>query len=236
MQLKDVVDEYRRFGAIKTFQDLSLRALHRSVKARVLKGIKIETVDPEYLKCDKPYRGEFLSEAQLTEITRGKPEYEMSERFLREAFDKGDECYGFVDGEVLAAYGWYSNSPTAIDAPGMKLHFDPRYIYMYKGYTQVKYRGQRLHAIAMNRALAAYLAKGYKGLISYVEWNNFGSLKSCYRIGYQDFGNIYLARMFGKYVTHSDWGCDTYSFRLEYVPETIARADAQAPRLSARTD
>ncbi|SPF45633.1 hypothetical protein SBA4_3400020 [Candidatus Sulfopaludibacter sp. SbA4] len=29
----------------------------------------------------------------------------MSEKFVRQAFAKGDECYGFLDGAILAAYG-----------------------------------------------------------------------------------------------------------------------------------
>jgi len=90
---------------------------------------------------------------------------------------------------------------------------------MYKGFTQVNYRGQRLHAIAMTRALEAYLAKGYQGMVSYVEWNNFGSLRSCYRIGYSDFGNIYLVRLFGKYLTCAGKGCADYGFHLERAAE-----------------
>lgn len=141
----------------------------------------------------------------------------MSETFLRQAFAKGDECYGFLDGSVLAAYGWYSTKPTDIDAPGMVLHFDDRYIYMYKGFTHVKYRGQRLHAIGMTQTLEAYLASGYKGILSYVEWNNFSSLKSCYRMGYSDFGNVYLTRLFGHYLTHSDRGSMNYGLHLGYA-------------------
>jgi hypothetical protein len=217
MRLNEIVREFERFGAVKTLQDLALRGLNLFLPAKILKGVRIDTVHAEFLKCEPPYHGEFLSEALLTEIIRNRPEYEMSESFLRQSFAKGDECYGFLDGSVLAAYGWYSNRPTAIDAPGMVLHFDGRYIYMYKGFTHVKYRGQRLHAIAMTRALEVYQARGYKGFLAYVEWNNFGSLKSCYRMGYADFGNIYLARLFGHYLTHADRGCTPYGFRLEYA-------------------
>ncbi|SPF45631.1 Acetyltransferase (GNAT) family (fragment) [Candidatus Sulfopaludibacter sp. SbA4] len=60
----------------------------------------------------------------------------------------------------------------------MVLHFDDRDIYMYKGFTHVKSRGQRPHGFAVTRALEAYLAKECKGIPSYVAWNNFSSLKS----------------------------------------------------------
>ena len=237
MQLNEIVQEFKRWGAIKTLQDLGLRGLNRLAAARILKGVAIETVDPEYLKLDKPYRGDFLSEAVLTEVVRNRPEYEMSERFIRQAFAKGDECYGFLDGSVLAAYGWYSNRPTAIDAPGLVLHFDERYVYMYKGFTHIEYRGQRLHAVAMARALDTYLARGYRGLVSYVEWNNFASLRSCYRIGYTDFGNISMLRLFGHYLTMADRGCKRYHFRLEHAGSgVLAERNPQTAPLSAPTD
>ena len=60
--------------------------------------------------------------------------------FLDMALAKGDECYGFFDGEVLASYGWYSRRPTEMDAPGFEFRFDPRFIYMYKGYTHRDHR------------------------------------------------------------------------------------------------
>ncbi len=233
MQLNEFVQEYRRFGAVNTILDVGLRGLNRLVMARVLKAVRIETVDPEYLKCEEPYDGQFLTESQLTELIRDHPEYEMTGSFLREAFSKGDQCYGFLDGSILANYGWYSNRPTEINTPGMVLHFDPRYIYMYKGFTHLKYRGKRLHAISMTRALEAYLAQGFRGFVSYVEWNNFSSLKSCYRMGYADFGNLYLLRLFGKYVTWGDRSCRPYGFHLEYAPGVVEEQDPQTGQLCA---
>jgi hypothetical protein len=215
VRLDQLRREIERFGTFNTAGDVSLRALNHLTPAKVLKGVRIDQVNPEFLESDARFRWESLSEATLRDVTRGHPEYEISERFLRESFAKGDECYGFLDGDVLASYGWYSNQPTAIDAPGIVLHFDQRHIYMYKGYTHVKYRGQRLHAVGMTRALQAYLAQGYRGLLSYVEWNNFASLSSCYRMGYQDIGNLYLVRLFGRYFTFADRGCGKYGFRLE---------------------
>ena len=234
MRRDEIVQEFKRFGAVKTVQDLALRSLNVLVSARVLKGVTIDSVQPEFLNCDRPYDGGFVSEAVLSELIRDHPEYEMSPGFLRQAFAKGDECYAFLDGSVLANYGWYSNRPTAIDAPGVTLHFDNRYIYMYKGFTHPDYRGQRLHAISMTRALEAYLARGYEGIVSYVTWNNFSSLKSCYRMGYRDFGNIYMARIFGRYVTHADRSCALYDFRLEYDgSQCFAREGLQAAQTSA---
>ena len=206
----------KQFGAFNALEDVALRALNLGVFLKILKGVKIDAVDPDFLKCDEKYRGLFLNEGMLKQFAE-RPEYELSKSFLCQALAKGDQCYGFLDGDVLASYGWYSNKPTEINPPDLILHFNDRFIYMYKGFTHANYRGQRLHAIGMTRALEAYLARGYKGIVSFVEWNNFGSLKSCYRMGYKDFGNIYAARFFNQYLLHSDAGCQPYGFRLESV-------------------
>jgi hypothetical protein len=216
MELTQIRRNVKQFGTVKTVEDVALRALNSGVFFKILKGLKIDTVQPEFMHCDSKYRGLFLSESMLAEYA-GNPQYEISRSFLEQALAKGDECYGFLHGDVLASYGWYSNKPTTIEPPDLVLHFHDQYIYMYKGFTHVNYRGQRLHAVGMTRALDAYLARGYKGIVSYVEWNNFGSLKSCYRMGYQDFGNIYAARLFNRYVLRSGEGCQRYGFGLEWV-------------------
>jgi len=216
MDLTEFKRNIEQFGAVKALEDVALRALNRGVFFKILKGVKIDAVHPDFLKCDEKYRGLFLTEGMLAEFAE-RPEYELSRGFLDQALAKGDECYGFLDGNVLAAYGWYSKKPTEIDPPDLVLHFNDQFIYMYKGFTHVNYRGKRLHAIGMTRALEEYLARGYKGIVSYVDWNNFGSLKSCYRMGYKDFGNIYAAKLFNHYSLHSGAGCEPYGFRLEWV-------------------
>ncbi len=210
---RQVVTDLQRYGVIKTAEDMALRMVNRAMFFKVLKCLKIEDVDPEFVKCNENYQGGFLDPDTLREFAK-HPEYELSQSFLDRAFEKGDECYGFLDGDVLAAYGWYSNKPTETNWPGLVVLFDNRYVYMYKGFTHADHRGERLHAVGMTRALAAYLARGYKGIVSYVEWNNFASLKSCYRMGYTDFGKIYAAGLFHTHLLRCDAGCRPYGFRL----------------------
>ena len=66
----------------------------------------------------------------------------------------------------------------------------------------------------MTRALQAFLERGFEGLVSTVEWQNSDSLKSCYRLGYLDFGNVYGVRMFGRYFFRSGRGCERYQFSV----------------------
>jgi hypothetical protein len=220
MKLDTVKSSIKNFGLSKALADVGLRAANRVVLLKVLKGIRIEAVDPAFLECDGKYRGQFLDEAALRKFA-ADPKNELTSAFLDEALAKRDECYGFLTGQALAAYGWYSSKPTELDLPnlpGLELHFSDQYIYMYKGFTAAAHRGQRLHAIGMTRALQAYLARGYRGIVSVVEWNNFGSLKSCYRMGYRDFGNVVITGLGKHCVLHHDAGCR--EFRLQRMEES----------------
>lgn len=209
----------RSFGVSKAVADVAIRAVNRVLLLKVIKGIRIETVDPAFLECDGKYSGMFLDAAKLWHFA-AEPKNELRPDFLDKALAKGDECYGFLAGPALAAYGWYSSKPTALDLLGLRLRFSDQYVYMYKGFTAADHRGHRLHAIGMTRALEAYLARGYRGIVSCVEWNNYASLNSCYRMGYHDFGSIAIAGLGKRYILHHDNGCREYGFRLERTGES----------------
>ena len=198
------------------------RILKRCAQYQVLKGMIITQVPSEYREGPEKYRYQFLDGEALRHFARD-PQYDMTESFVAEARAKGDECYAILDGDRLASYGWYSHVPTQV-ADGLVLHFSSDYVYMYKGYTHPKYRGQRLHAIGMTRALQAYLERGFRGLISYVESNNYSSLKSVYRMGYVDIGRVYAARAAGRFWTVHTPGCRAYAFRLRAEPTATAQA------------
>ena len=199
-------DSVTRYGVTGTIHDLGLRAANRVVLIKLLRCMAIERVNPDFTACPDPYRGLFLSAAMLREFGRD-PANEMPGAFLDEALAKGDECFGLLKGDELAAYGWYSSQPTRIDPPDLLLHPGGRFIYMYKGFTHLAHRGRRLHAIGMTLALQAYLARGFRGLVSYVESNNFASLRSVARMGYEIFGTIAVLKAFGTLCTRASAGC-----------------------------
>jgi hypothetical protein len=220
MKLTKIRDFLRRdvkhFGVGKTIYDLSFRTINRCVYFKVLRAMKIESVHADYLDSDSQFRWQFFDEKQLCEFSE-TPEYYITEDNLRAFREKGDQCYGAMDGDRLTCYGWYSNKPTeAVD--GLTLHFNSDYVYMYRGYTHPDYRGKRLHAIGMNRALREFLGRGSKGLVSYVESNNFGSLQSVYRMGYQDFGSVVVLKIRNHPFIHASRGCRQQGFLLSNEP------------------
>jgi hypothetical protein len=212
--LKNMALKVRRHGLSNTVHALALQALNSIVGLKILRGVYVDQADPAYLACQDPYKPHFLSTQALQDYA-ADPVSEISPRFLEEAVPSGDQCYAICDGDKLAAYGWYSTRPTPIGLPGLLLHFAPGYVYMYKGFTDSRYRGKRLHAIGMTRALEHYLGKGYAGILSYVESTNFDSLKSCDRMGYKVFGSVFLVRIFGRCFTFSTPGCKAFGFRVQ---------------------
>jgi hypothetical protein len=219
------------FGFRDTMYDIALRAANHVTYVRILKAMKIGIVNPGYLDTNPRYQCMFLSKEIVKRFASDKS-YELTESFLEEAYAKGDQCFGILDGDVLASYGWYSNKPTDI-TDHLTLHFSPEYIYMYKGFTHDNYRGQRLHAIGMNLALREYLNLGFKGLVSYVESNNYSSLKSCYRMGYKDFGAVAIVKAGQRHFIYASPGCQPYGFNVIEKERTLLQDYKLRPEADA---
>jgi hypothetical protein len=198
-----------------TVYDLFYRGVNRLAPLMVLKCIAVHTVDRRFLQAPGGYRCEFLDPERLLRLSEN-PEYQLGRDFLDEAIGKGDQCFAIFDAHRLASYGWYSIKPTKVNQD-LELQFDKRYIYMYNGFTHPNYRGQRLHAIGKTMALDHYLNQGYRGTVSWVEANNVRSLRSCYRMGYRDFGEMYIIKLLRKYLILRSKGCKDYEFEVSAI-------------------
>lgn len=202
------------YGVWPTLKRLGHRAGNHVVPHSTLVFIYINLQDAakQFLKVPEGFTGRFLTEAELQALA-ATGEYEISKEFLSGALEKGDECYALLEGSRVAAFGWYSRRPTAVNEE-LTLHFDPAYVYMYFGYTHADYRGKRLHAFGMTHALRAYTERGCQGMVSFVESDNFASLRSCERMGYKVAGRIHSAKVGGKYWIRASKGCKAFGFRL----------------------
>jgi hypothetical protein len=211
--LRDFVDKH---GVRAAAHDLACRAANALTGAMVLQGMSltVDSVPTAFLKDEAGLRWGFLDQDVLLRALPHGAADDMDERFIVEALERGDRCYGALAGDLLASYGWYSTRPTPVNRE-LLLRFDRRYAYMYKGYTLPAYRGRRLHGIGMARALKAHVGGGLKGLVSYVRSNNVASLKSCHRLGYKDFGRIFVVELRGRYRTYATSGCARYGFCVE---------------------
>jgi len=210
-----IEEHVRKYGIRATLHDIECRVINTFAEFQVLKGMTVrmhDVKDPSFFEA-RAFKARFVDEDELARFAHSGA-YGFSVGFLRAARGRGDRCYALFDGDALAAYGWYSDLPTPIDEHFV-LHFDRAYTYMYSGYTVPAYRGKRLHAVGMCRALRAFTEEGKKGLISYVCSNNFASLQSVLRMGYRIFGDVYVLRVGGRSFTYATKACRDYGFWVE---------------------
>jgi len=202
-------------GLSDTVYDLAYRGVSSVTPFMILKCVTIDVADPKFLLSSNGYACEFLDPEKLMDLSKNQ-EYQLERNFLDEALNKGDECFAILDGDSLASYGWYSNRPTKV-SDELELHFNEQYIYMYNGFTHPNYRGQQLHAIGMTMALNHYLNRGYRGIVSWVESNNVNSLRSCHRMGYRNFGEIYIIKLLRNHFIFRSSGCRDYGFKVSVI-------------------
>ena len=170
--------------------------------------LRLTDVDPAYLAEVPGFAGRYLDHESCRKLAND-PIYDLPETFLDQALAIGDRCYAFMQDDVLASYGWYSDGPCMI-GDQLQFHYDNTYIYMHRGFTLPKFRGRRLHAFGMAAALKDYEDRGYKGIIGIVEAQNYNSLRSAYRLGYTAFGTIFVIGLFGRYFIRASKGCEKH--------------------------
>jgi hypothetical protein len=139
----------------------------------------------------------FLSPAELETYVRD-PANDLEPEQIVRAADGRNSCFAALDGDRLAAYGWYAREGIEPEhCYGFGLKMPAHVAYMYKGFTHPDYRGQRLHGAVMGLALREFATHGVNALISTVEWTNDASMKSCARLGYRRLGVLARARFVG---------------------------------------
>jgi hypothetical protein len=216
--LQKVLTKLRRHGLSSVVRLGFLKLVNVVLPLKILRGLHMERVNPAFVACPQHYRAAFASAVALAEFARS-PSSGLAPLFVKQAVLAGDKCFAIWHGDALASYGWCSTRPTPIGPQELLLHFMPGYVYKYKDFTVPGYRGRRLHAIGTVSALQHYLARGYRGILCYVDAANLDSLKSCRRMGYQVFGSIYLVQLFGCYFAISSPGCKRFQFRIETQQE-----------------
>lgn len=214
MKLLSRLNDIKNKGYATELIDILYRYINKVTYFKVLQGmiLTVDGIDPQYLEEQQGFEYKFLDNGELLHYAQD-PANDMDADFIGAALLKGDKCFGILENGNLASYGWYSNEHTDIDDE-LKLCFDKKWTYMYKGYTKLDYRGKRLHAYGMAMALDAYTRKGNTGLISYVEANNYRSLRSTARLGYKNFGKVFIIKAFGAYRIRASNNCLPYEFTV----------------------
>ncbi len=213
MRLSELRRSLRTFGVVRTAADVLLRAINKVFLLHLAQAVVLERVTPGFPLEHRLHHFAQLDEATLRRCV-SDPAYELTDEFIRAALARGDECYGLLFGDVLAAYAWYTRAPTSVGLPDLALHFSARFVHVYKGLTHPAHRGQRLHALGMAHALAHYRTSGARGLITYVDLTSYAAARSLRRVGYSGFGTLLIIRAFGRYFLGASRGCRRYQVEL----------------------
>lgn len=146
---------------------------------------------PPTISIDPAFTFRFLTAAEIKRYS-ADPIYELAPDCVRRATSSHHFCFAVLDGQRLASYSWYA--PGAIEAEhnvGVAMSFPANAAYMYKAFTHPDYRGRRLYGAGMALALKALEERGITKLVTTVHTNNFASLASCRRLGYEQIGRIW---------------------------------------------
>jgi hypothetical protein len=139
---------------------------------------------------DPKFTFRFLTPEEVATYARD-PIYYLDPALAERVREGRDLCFAALAGDRLAAFGCYmlqANGPE--HAGGVAMSYPPDVAYLFFGFTHPDFRGARLHGLIMGLALQELAKRGITKLVSLVGWTNRASLKSCYRLGYLNLGNM----------------------------------------------
>ncbi|KAA3618664.1 MAG: hypothetical protein DWQ05_06800 [Calditrichaeota bacterium] len=199
--------------------DLVIRFVNLFTYFKVLHCLAIEeaVLHHEIKELNLQYQDKFLSSDEVDKYvhieTTRLPDY-----VAEDGINKKDECLGLLDNGNLINYCWYSDLPTRLCA-NLEIHFSADYKYAYRSFTIVPFRGQRLQGLNLYRALKYYQKKGYKGVVAYVDSNNFNSLRSLNHLGFQIFERVMIIKFWKTYYIFKPRTKSPYEFEIHLTPD-----------------
>src|SRR4051812_17136639 len=181
-------ERYGASGAVYKAIDV---VLHKALRTYVHTVVWLELKAVEKMECvDPQFSFRCLTADEITEFA-ADPSY-FIDPSLADGVRTGNEvCFAALSGNRLAAFGCYTLGYVRPEqAAGAAMSFPVDVAYMSYGFTHPDFRGSRLHGLIMGLALQELAKRGVTKLVSIVAWTNWASLKSCWRLGYKDLGNM----------------------------------------------
>ncbi|WP_162820413.1 hypothetical protein [Microvirga calopogonii] len=179
----------KRYGVANAALYATYRLANSAIILLIFKVMTLEPGDLDWsLIAGQDERWKFLGPDELGRFSEQDLSLELDPSFLSAAFARGDLCYGFVENGILGSYTWYATGPTPL-SKHLTAYFRHDYIYMYKSFTALAFRGRHLCGIGVSRAFHSLTREGiHKRLVSYVEVHNQPSLKALRRAGFKSVG------------------------------------------------
>lgn len=165
--------------------------LHKVFRTSIHTVVWLDVKSVASMACaDEQFSFRFLTADEIEEFAKD-PSY-FIDPSLAEGVRNGTEvCFAALACDRLAAFGCYTIGYVPPEqCAGAALSFPPDVAYMSYGFTHPDFRGFRLHGLIMGLALQQLAKRGITKLVSIVAWTNWASLKSCWRLGYINLGNM----------------------------------------------
>lgn len=185
-----VLDYVRRLGWQRSLLRSAYVAANQLVTLSVFDCLQLvrEDVNEALAAATGRYECRFLEQRESEEIARQLGGQEG--RSFLEGVARGDDAYAVLDGARLANIGLYATGPTPL-LTDLVVHFTSPSRYMYGGYTDPEYRGERLHALGTLRAALELFDRGVPKLVTVCERTNYRSAVSAARMGWKPCGVLY---------------------------------------------
>jgi len=180
-----------RFGMTGAIYKVADVVLHKVFHTYVHTFMSLELKAVETMACSDPqFTFRFLTADEIEKFAQDSSYYIDSS--LADGVRSGNEvCFAALAGERLAAFGCYTLGYVPPEqCAGAPLSFPADVAYMSYGLTHPDFRGARLHGLIMGLALQELAKRGVTKFVSIVAWTNWASLKSCWRLGYINLGNM----------------------------------------------
>jgi hypothetical protein len=180
-----------RFGASGTIYKVVDVVLQKVLFTHVHTVVWLDLKSVDRMKCvDPQFTFRFLTPEEIDSFA-ADPSY-FIDPSLADGVRSGNEvCFAALAGDRLAAFGCYTvGYVPPQQAAGAAMSFPVDVAYMSYGFTHPDFRGARLHGLIMGLALQELAKRGITKLVSIVAWTNWASLKSCWRLGYENLGNM----------------------------------------------
>lgn len=172
------LERARRYGLAAAAGHLGWRALYR-VAGYVPYACLALTAEP---RVEPPEAGVVCRQVAFEELEAlaGDPAYELGERALRVARERGDFCVGVFAAGRLLSYCFNARAPTQVDTE-LRFRFPTGWLYHYKALTLPDWRGRRLHGLQIGVVRRAFAASPIVTLVTSI---NHASLASFRRLGF----------------------------------------------------
>jgi hypothetical protein len=165
--------------------------LHKVLRTSIHTVVWLELEAVQDMACnDEQFVFRFLTADQI-EVFAKDPSYYIDPALAAGVRNGTEVCFAALAGDRLAAFGCYTLGYVSPEqCAGAALSFPADVAYMSYGFTHPDFRGFRLHGLIMGLALQRLAQQGVTKLVSIVAWTNWASLKSCWRLGYRNLGNM----------------------------------------------